>query len=63
VVVETTPVESFPVYEKAVIGEMSFALTLIVPTKAAVGVYVNDVAFALGPMVSVELAAEADVVG
>jgi hypothetical protein len=62
-VVDTAPVESFPVYEKVVIGEMSFALMFIVPTKAAVGVYVNDVALALGPVVSVELAVEADVAG
>jgi hypothetical protein len=37
-VVDTAPVESFPVYENVVIGEISFALTFIVPTKAAVGV-------------------------
>jgi hypothetical protein len=37
-VVDTVPVESSPVYEKVVIGEMSFALMFSVPTKSAVGV-------------------------
>jgi hypothetical protein len=37
-VVDTAPVESSPVYEKVVMGLIFFALTFIVPTKAAVGV-------------------------
>jgi hypothetical protein len=51
------------VYEKVVIGEMSFALIAIVPLNGAVGVYVSDAAFASGPVVSVEVAVAADVVG
>ena len=42
---------------------MAFALILIVPTKAAVGVYVSDVPLAFGPKVNVDDAVLADVPG
>jgi hypothetical protein len=56
-VVDTVPVESFPVYEKVVMGLIFFALIAIVPLKAAVGVYVSEVPFACGLNVNMLLAA------
>ena len=55
------PVESFSVRAKVEIGVMAFALILIVPTKAAVGVYVSDVPLAFGPQIKVDDAALVDV--
>jgi hypothetical protein len=52
-----TPPLSFRLRANIEIGVISFALTLIVPTKAAVGVYVSEVPLAFGPNVNVEDAA------